>query len=473
MVPESDSGGGSTETWRDVGNPARFPCIGHGDCTARRALLITFTVDGWLARVRALVLAVTLVTVAGSARGQTAPSQDTSPATIDTGRGPITGSTRFIGLGGAFVAIAEDSEGVAMNPASTAVRLPWSFTQWDYGWGVDVAIGAWLPKNKFYNQPADSSGVRSSTALFGSVAVDVFCGHFGLGVSAEAQRNAATRSDQALGISTDLAANFGMVHANMAYGFYDGQLAIGAGPRLVGVSFSRQSGSASPLSSAGVGYEAAIIVKPAASQYRLSTVVKSPIDAKIPADGGGPDSTIHVPWELGLGAAYQFGKRPLNPRFVTVDETARQNNGGREPTKADLKQAEDELFARYERSERFYLLVSGELTVLEGASGHLGFDQYWDEGGHQPISGVILSPRVGVESEVVPRILKLRAGSYYEPPLVGGVTGRFHGTGGLDVRLFEWNIFGLIGRFDYWQLSLAADAARQYLNTAVSIGFWH
>jgi len=27
--------------------------------------------------------------------------------------------------------------------------------------------------------------------------------------------------------------------------------------------------------------------------------------------------------------------------------------------------------------------------------------------------------------------------------------------------------------FDYFQLSLAADAARSYLNTSLSIGFWH
>jgi len=48
-----------------------------------------------------------------------------------------------------------------------------------------------------------------------------------------------------------------------------------------------------------------------------------------------------------------------------------------------------------------------------------------------------------------------------------------HGTGGCDIKLFRWNIFGLLDRFDYWQLSLGADAARQYLNTSFSIGFWH
>jgi hypothetical protein len=48
-----------------------------------------------------------------------------------------------------------------------------------------------------------------------------------------------------------------------------------------------------------------------------------------------------------------------------------------------------------------------------------------------------------------------------------------HGTGGVDIKLFKWSVFGLFEPFDYWQLSLAADGARSYLNTSFSIGFWH
>lgn len=48
-----------------------------------------------------------------------------------------------------------------------------------------------------------------------------------------------------------------------------------------------------------------------------------------------------------------------------------------------------------------------------------------------------------------------------------------HDTGGFDVKLFRWNLFGLLDRFDHWQLSLAGDAARLYLNTSLSNGIWH
>jgi hypothetical protein len=276
-----------------------------------------------------------------------------------------------------------------------------------------------------------------------------------------------------LGIATNLTASFGAMHGGLAYGFFDGQLLLGAGPRFVGLSFDRRSSGTRVLSSAGIGYEAGFILKPTVAQYRIGASVKSPVNATVPGEDGEAAGTVHVPWEIALGGAYQFGARPLNPRFVTVRDVARSKTHGREPTAAELEQAETELYRRYHRVERFYVLVSAELALLQGTRGHAGFEQYWSLGEGRSLGGVIFSPRLGAESEVVPNILKLRLGSYYEPPLIEGVEGRIHGTGGLDVRLFDWNVFGLLGRENYWRFSVAADRARDYLNTVVSIGFWH
>lgn len=396
-----------------------------------------------------------------------AAAQEPAPApepTFETARGTLTGSTRRIGLGGAFVALADDTEGVGINAASVAVRVPYSWSTWNSALGLDVSIGAWLPKNDLYNQGGADGG--SSSALFGSLAAVINYEHAGFGVAAEAQRNAATRRDEAQGIGTNLAANFGMVHTSLAYGFFDGQLLLGAGPRIVGLSFGARS-SSGPLT-AGIGYEAGAIVKPTWAQYRAAAAVKSPINATVAADPGAPRRYAHVPWEVALGFAYQFGARPLNPKFVTAEELARQRQPaqGAPLTKAELKAADDELFDAFQRRQRWYLLVSTELSVIQGG-GHVGL------AGHTALSRAIISPRLGAETEVVPHILRLRGGSYYEPAQVAEATGRVHGTGGFDVRLFRWNLFGLIGRFDYWQLSVSADAARAYLNTAFSIGFWH
>lgn len=386
---------------------------------------------------------------------------DEQPTTAGAGLGPISGSTRFVGLGGAFVAIAEDTEGVAINPASDAVRLPYSWKAWDYGVGLDVAIGAWLPKNDIYNQGSSNSG--KSSALFGSLAAVLNYRHLGFGLAAQAQRNAATRVDQEQGIApTSLDANYGIVHASLAYGYLDGQLLLGAGARLLGTSLGSSSNSGL-FSAGGAGYEAGFIVKPLSTQYRIAAAVKSPIDAAVP----GSSSTVHVPWELAFGFAYQFGERPLNPKFVTAKQVARVNAAAPEPSDTELEAAEDELFRRYQRQPRFYVLVSSQLTVVQGGS------QWGVARGGAVRDEPIISPRLGLESEVVPHVLKLRAGSYYEPALTDQAPGRVHGTGGLDVRLFKWNVFGLIKRFDYWKLSLGADAARSYLNTSFTIGFWH
>jgi hypothetical protein len=258
----------------------------------------------WFAGVASLVAVCSTATPALAQTDTAAKSQ-----TVDAARGPITGSTRRIGLGGAFVAIADGTDGVAINPASTAVRLPYSFQDWDYGFGLDVAVGAWLPKNDVYNQGntanQDQAKANESTALFGSLALLVNYRHFGIGASAEAQRNAASRSQQTPGVDTNFAANFGIVHLNMAYGFLDGQLLLGAGPRFVGMSFNR-TGNSGVLGTTGVGYEAGVLVKPLRKQYRLAAAFKSPINATLSAEPGVPASNAHVPWDVALGAAYQF-----------------------------------------------------------------------------------------------------------------------------------------------------------------------
>lgn len=399
------------------------------------------------------------ITMVGSARAQ---SDLTS---VDTTRGALTGSTRRIGLGGAFVAIADDTEGVAINPASVALRLPYSWDLWDYAFGVDFSIGAWLPKNDLYNQ-GGAEGQKRSTALFGSLAAVLYGGHFGAGFAAEAQRNAASGTDQEQGISRNFAANFGLVHGNVGYGFIDGQLLLGGGARFVGMSLDRSSGS-SALSTAGVGYEAGFIVKPTAARYRVAASYKSPIDATV------SESTVHVPWDLALGFAYQLGPRIFNPRFRSVAEQARQNKPEGKVTQADLKAAEEDLFESYERRQRWYLLLSSELALAEGNGERLGIERIWTSKSSVSGSRPVWIPRLGAESEVIPHYLRLRAGTYYEPERVGLSPARIHGTGGLDVKLFEWDVFGLVKPFDWWQLSLAADAARAYLNTSFSIGFWH
>src|SRR5438067_1425244 len=66
--------------------------------------------------------------------------------------------------------------------------------------------------------------------------------------------------------------------------------------------------------------------------------------------------------------------------------------------------------------------------------------------------------------------LRIRVGSYWEPPRFQDVTGRLHLTLGLDVRFWSFSLCGSQYRM---RVSLGADGARQYGNTVLSLGFWH
>jgi len=404
-----------------------------------------------------LVIAL-LSAITASARAQESTEE---PRTIDTVRGTIRGSTRFIGLGGAFVAIADDTEGVAINPASAAVRLPYSWDAFNFSFGIDFSIATWLPKNDVLNRPESTQG--SGGSLFGSFAILTNYRHAGFGLAAEAEQNVASHKAQQ-GVTTKLTANFGLMHPALAYGYFDGQLQLGAGLRVLGFSLGG-GGNGVPLT-AGIGYTAGVIVKPQSQQFRVGAAIEQPINAEITSDDGTAPTIVHVPWTAAFGFAYQFGRRRLNPKFVTVGDRARRNAAGREPTKEDEKKAEKELFDEFQAGQSWYLLLSSELALIQG-KGDIAL------GGATALNRTLISPRLGLETEIVPRWLRLRAGTYLELATTEEGNSRLHGTGGVDIKLFEWSVFGLVKPFDYWQLSLAADGARSYLNTSFSIGFWH
>ena len=73
----------------------------------------------------------------------------TSSDTIDPFRGPVIGTARMVGLGGAFVAIVEVVEGSPQNPAAVAQRQ----AQWPEGYDYRPAFGFTYPFNAgdFYN----------------------------------------------------------------------------------------------------------------------------------------------------------------------------------------------------------------------------------------------------------------------------------------------------------------------------------
>lgn len=73
-----------------------------------------------------------------------------------------------------------------------------------------------------------------------------------------------------------------------------------------------------------------------------------------------------------------------------------------------------------------------------------------------------ISPRIGVEHLLLPKRMKIRAGTYLEPARFSGVSPRMHATLGTDVRLFE--VWGY-----HPQLTAAFDFAKKYQLVSISI----
>jgi hypothetical protein len=81
---------------------------------------------------------------------------------------------------------------------------------------------------------------------------------------------------------------------------------------------------------------------------------------------------------------------------------------------------------------------------------------------------VIATVHGGLEAEAIPKRLRLRAGTYYEPSRFDGIAARQHITGGFEVRLFK---FGLWGE-RHLSFSYAVDVAARYQVQSFSIWLW-
>jgi hypothetical protein len=431
---------------------------------------------------------------------------------IDVHNGPVLGSSRMIGLGGAYSAVAADASGVAWNPASYASRELWE-TSW-FAW--DVSAGILLPSTTSSRGDFDNNGDASvgyGGFLYGDLALGVQLGAFGFGVLLRSFAYEAQVGEQnvSVGLTTG---NYGL-----GYGFLDGQVVVGGGARTA--AFTVRTGGEALLQLAGTAPEIGAQVRLAGRPWRIGAAYRAGLSVDYEPTGAAAaiarprPRAAHLPWELQLGVAYQFGDRPLNRRFIDPgraedalaaryearrrarvrEQLQRERAAGRtvgtEPTdprwlaeEADRVVAEDaELerdvaYAALRRAaelralSRRYVLVTGEVVVTGATRDGIGLEGYlW--GRPDPAGrNVTTSVRLGVELEPWFERLKLRAGGYFEPSRFAGVAGRMHATAGIDVRLGAWDLFGLAPDTS-WRVSLVADVARRYFDWGVGIGVWH
>ena len=246
-----------------------------------------------------------------------------------------------------------------------------------------------------------------------------------------------------------------------------------------------------------------------------------------PDDPSNPDAPnvfylpqrLSQPWGIDLGAAVQLGPRPLNPPWVNPARvTARlrrylawrrlerrrrrdselrrikQRGGDVSAARAALDSQiaiEDELDAAqlereahrvvqglrasYARLQRFYVLVAASVRITGPVPDGVGVESFLQQRVDRAGQRVTFSPRLGLESEVVPNWLRARAGTYVEPTRFSNpnAAARLHTTVGLDVRLFSWTVFSLLPQGTSFRAGGFVDAAPRYFGWGLSVGVWH
>lgn len=439
-----------------------------------------------------------------------------SDYTLEYFQGPVTSSSRVIGLAGAFTAIAEWCEGEYANAASPAARPRSSLRAFDY----DLCLGFTTPGafggNDFENAGSQSKSSRFLDSTTLNLGLQIIYRMFGATLNFDAYTlgvvtggPAATRTDIGINRFTTSA----------AVSLLGGQLLLGAGMRTASLVVDETLGDATAreIDRGGVGFQLGAIAAPHSLPFRVGFTARGPIaidGTEGQAGGKILPQRIVLPWELEVGGALELGARTFNTAWVdpAIEEDviraryrsrirARldQRNrilaatppAERKQKKEALERADkaaddkddDEMDAevaalrkwrtgmRHTEKRQTAILMASLLFTgpVANAVSITGFiDQQ-----RIPYGGRLsVSPRIGLEGELIKNWVMVRAGSYLEPSLFADVPYRAHFTGGFDLKLFVFNPFGIFGA-DPWRIRVAVDVASRYFNTSFSLGKYY
>ncbi|MDX2089468.1 MAG: hypothetical protein SFX73_16565 [Kofleriaceae bacterium] len=354
---------------------------------------------------------------------------------IDFYDGVAIGNTAWVGMGGAGAALIVGSAGALINPSAPAVRPTTDTDTWSWDYHFDYLTGQ-------YSSDYDNNGVALPE---GGGAQLITAGLSGR------RRNwaaAVTVTGQTAPIDDGaLAADALRLRYMVAKYFPERDIAVGLGMQQV--IFQLGNDAEVPLFSInGVGLVGGITYVPRLRNFRIA---------------GGIESRI-------LGGDVTYGNcDPLNcngyilPRSVVSPARAIAGFAYRFAETAWNQQVGG--IFRDEQS----LTLTADVLVTGDSPDAYGIEAFGMQRLQRSGESYAVSARAGVEVEPLPGRLRVRAGSYWEPARFEGVSGRIHGTFGLELRALEFEVWGRRrGR-----LSFTGDVASRYRNIAVSIGFWH
>jgi hypothetical protein len=374
--------------------------------------------------------------------------------------GVLMGSARVVGLGGAYVGIAEGVDGFHSSLSALAHRSPRLERDWDLGVNL-----SWLdlPLAKAQGKDLDNDGLPDDAPetfqMQGAVLLQYR--NFGLGFS--------VRNSQVGYCDTVYCEARNRLRVSLFQTALAGAVALGRDEFILGFGiYSAQAVFSHRLEGdwryGNTGIALDVLYRPQGKPYRVGVAVRPEVMAAWQRQSGQVPflagrqlfSAVVSPAVLSLGVSWRLGEGAEH--YNRLSPAARRHllEGG------DFLEVPPELelgtsTGRWLISAQADLISPVENAVPVRSFTALTQAQWVGSSG-------MLQPRVGVEHETWPGRLRTRLGAFIEPSPFADHLPRPHLTGGFELFLLEY--------WENWALSASFDVSRRYSNFGISIGFW-
>jgi hypothetical protein len=449
---------------------------------------------------------------------------------LDLVTGPVLGSDRVVALGGAFTALATSIDGAAWNPASYGSRTLWEPNWFEWDFTVGILLPGAFSRNDYFNN-GEPVGTGPYDFVFFDTGLRLQFAYLGVGGLFRIQNYMVDTASGPADVNTwtvqyggawmfldgQLVAGLGGRTVGLSITHQEQTLVEFGGTGIEAGLVWRPAGWPFRIGAAGR--------TPVFSEQ----VVSEDGETVDEALGFVLPKQVYQPWEAQAGIAVQIGKRPFNRRWKVPEDPhdemlttlkahwcEREREQAIRELEAEGKSAElagmcprlvrrpqdrqwwyeekqrrrrDEeavddriehrrdmlrlrMDAEYASLPRFYWLITADVLVIGASPDAVGIDGFLEQELRRVGQEVSVGVRLGSEIELWPGWIKLRGGGYMEPGRAAGVGPRFHGTAGLDLRLFTWDLFGWVDPFTV-RVGGMVDFASRYFNWGVGVGLWH
>lgn len=397
---------------------------------------------------------------AAPALAQDVPTEP-RPERLYFNSGALLGSSRVVGLGGAYVGIAEGAAGFPSNLSALAQRGPTLERDWDLG----VTL-SWLdlPFTSTKRRDVDNDGLADesvdSRQLLGALMLQYK--RFGIGFL---WRNSRTGYCLTLGCRGEgeqlrVSLTQSVLAGSVAFGQDDFILSLGIFSAQA--SFSELGDESWRYGDTGVAVD--MLYRPHGRPYRIGVAVRPEVVAGWRRDDGQSPfiagrqiyAAVVSPAVLSLGASWRLGEGAH--RYNRLSPAARrqlQVEGDALPVPEE--EPRDALAGRW--------LITAQVDLISSVSNAVSANSFSSTAEPQLVGDTALfQPRVGAEWDTFPGLLRLRVGTWLEASPFPERNPRPHLTGGLELFVLRY--------WEDWSINASFDLASRYSNWGVSIGFW-